>query len=142
MRACAWRNPGPVSSRGTTPGLRGQVTPAGSIRAARLLLEPLDEPLEHAGPDFVLADLVLNAVLEVGVVVDLHDDEAALGLLDVDPVEAVADRARRPHRNVDQVGRRLVEVEGAPAALARGAVGAVLDDLPVAARHAVLAHEQ
>ena len=38
--------------------------------------------------------------------------------------------------------RRLVEVEGAKAALARGAVGAVLDDLPVAARHAVLADEQ
>src|SRR3954452_3267663 len=107
-----------------------------------LLLEPLDEPLEHADPDLVLADLVLDAVLEVGVVVDLHDDEAVVGLLDVDAVEAVPDRARRAHRDVDELRRRLVEIEGAKAALARGAVGPVLDDLPMAACHPVLADEQ
>jgi hypothetical protein len=58
---------------------------------ARLLLEALDEPLEHADPDLVLADLVLDAVLEIGIVVDLHDDEAAVGLLDVDAVEPLPD---------------------------------------------------
>jgi hypothetical protein len=110
--------------------------------SAALLLESLDEPLEHADPDLVLADLVLDAVLEIGVVVDLHDDEAAVGLLDVDAVEPLPDRPRRAHRDVDQCGRRLVDLEGAKAALARGAVGAMLDDLPVAARHAVPAHEQ
>ena len=89
------------------------------MMAKRLLLEPFDEPLEHADPDLVLADLVLDAVLEVGVVVDLHDDEAVVGLLDVDAVEAVADRARRAHRDVDELRRRLVEIEGAEAALAR-----------------------
>jgi hypothetical protein len=73
-------------------------------------------------------------VLEVGVVVDLHHDEAVVGLLDVDAVEAGPDRPRRPHRDVDQRRRRLAELEGAKAALARGAVGAVLDDLPMAAR--------
>jgi hypothetical protein len=31
-------------------------------------------------------------VLEVGVVVDLHDDEAVVGLLDVDAVEPLPDR--------------------------------------------------
>src|SRR6478752_8967881 len=79
-----------------------------SLQVFKLLLEPLDEPLEQPCPDLVLADLVLDAVLEVRVVVDLHDDEAAVGLLDVHAVEAVADRARRAYRDVDQVARRLV----------------------------------
>src|SRR4029077_16352148 len=113
-----------------------------SLQVFKLLLEPLDEPLEQPCPDLILADLVLDAVLEVRVVVDLHDDEAALGLFDVDAVEALADRPRRPHGDVDQLGWRLIELEGAKAALVRGTVGSVLDDLPVAARHAVLAHEQ
>jgi hypothetical protein len=60
---------------------------------APLLLKPLDEPLQHLHPVLVLADLVLDAVLEVGVVVDLHHDEACVGLLDVDPLEPLADRA-------------------------------------------------
>ena len=128
-----------------------------------LLLESFDEPFEQPRPDFVLADLVLDAVLEVGVVVDLHDNKAVVGLLDVDAVEPLADRPRRAHRDVDQLGWRVAELEGAEAALARGAVGAVLDDLPVAGRlkgvyarrkgrsrpssramagYAVLAHEQ
>src|SRR5712691_7424952 len=105
--------------------------------AYTLLLESFDEPLEQPGPDLVLADLVLDAVLEVGVVVDLHDDEAVVGLLDVDPVEPLPDRPGRAHRDVDQSGRRLTDLEGAKAAFARGAVGAMLDDLPMAARHAV-----
>ena len=65
------------------------------MTAESLLLEPLDEPLEHADPDLVLADLVLDAVLEVGVVVDLHDNKAVVGLLDVDAVKPLADRPRR-----------------------------------------------
>src|SRR5436305_13362236 len=101
--------------------------------ACPLLLEALDEPLEQSCPDLVLADLVFDAVLEIRVVVDLHDDEATVGLLDVDAVEAVADRARRAHGDVDQLGRRLVELEGAKAAFVRGAVGAMLDDLPMPA---------
>src|SRR5258707_654786 len=85
-----------------------------------LLLESFDEPLEQPCPDLILADLVLDAVLEIGVVVDLHDDKAAVGLLDVDAVEALADRPRRAHGDVDQLGRGLVELEGAKAALVRG----------------------
>ena len=96
------------------------------LRDRVLLLKSLDEPLEHADPDLVLADLVLDAVLEIGIVVDLHDDEAAVGLLDVDAVEPLPDRAGRAHRDVDQRSRRLVELEGAEAAFARGAVGAVV----------------
>jgi hypothetical protein len=37
--------------------------------------------------------------------------------------------------HVDQLRRGLLELEGAKAALAGGAVGAVLDDLPVATRY-------
>src|SRR5579862_9006382 len=101
-----------------------------------LLLEPLDEPAQELDPDLVLADLILDAVLEIGVVVDLHDDEAVVGLLDVDPVESLADRTGGAHRDVDEVARRLIDFEGAEAAFAGGAVGAVLDDLPMPARHA------
>src|SRR5712692_10537106 len=107
-----------------------------------LLLEPFDEPFEQTGPDLVLADLVLDAVLEVRIVVDFHYDEATLGLLDIYTVKTFPDRPRRPHRNVDQVRRGLIELKGAKAALARGAVRAVLDDLPMPARHAILTHEQ
>src|SRR4249919_484073 len=111
-------------------------------RRTGLLLEPLNEPFEQPHPYFIPADDVLDAVFEVGIVVDLHDDEALVRLLHVDPVEAVADRPRRAHCNVDERGRSLVDVEGLEAAFARGAVGAVLDDLRMAARHTVLADEQ
>src|SRR5579862_1201547 len=111
-------------------------------RPARLLLEALDEPAQQPHPDFVLADRVLDAVLEVGIVVDLHDDDAVFGLLEVDAVKSLADRARGAHRDVDHLARRLIEIKRAESALARGAVGAVLHHLPVAARHAVLAREQ
>ena len=127
-----------------------QVTKAASTKASgavkysvvRLLLEPVDEPAQQAGPDFVLADGILDAVFEVGIVVDLHDHDAVVGLLEVDAVEAVADRPRGADRDIDHLARRLVEIEGAEAAFARRAVGPVFHDLPVAARHAVLAHEQ
>src|SRR5262245_55893328 len=66
----------------TIPGLRSSTCAervlafTGMRAAARpgntLLLEALHEPLEQPDPDLVLADRVLDAVLEVGVVVDLH----------------------------------------------------------------------
>ena len=62
-------------------------------------------------------------------------------LLDVDAVEPVADRARRRERRVEHVRRRVGEREGAEAALL-GAVRPVFDDLPMAARHLILADEQ
>src|SRR5207244_172522 len=100
------------------------------------------EPFEQLDPNLVFADLIFDAVLEIGIVVDLHDDEAMVGLFDVDAVEAIPDRARGTHRNVDEVARRLVGLEGPKATLARGSVRAMLDDLPVSARHAILADEQ
>ena len=66
-----------------------------------LRVDPLDEPVEKADPDLVLADLILDTVVKVGVVVDLNDDDRAVGFLDVDAIETGADRARRPQRDVD-----------------------------------------
>ena len=73
------------------------------------MLEPVNEPFEQPHPYFIPADDVLDAVFEVGIVVDLHDDEALVRLLHVDPVEAVADRPRGANGNVDERGRSRVE---------------------------------
>ena len=104
-------------------------------------IDPFDEPVDEPRPDLVLADLVLDPVLEIGVVVDLDDDDRAVGLLDVDAIEARADRAGRLERGVDDARRGVGDGDCLRSALA-GAVRPVLDDLPVAARHLILAHEQ
>src|SRR4051794_15575316 len=109
------------------------------VGTTKLLLESFDEPAQQLGPDLILANLVLNPVFEIRIVIDFHDDETGVGLLDVDAIESVAYRPRGAHRDVDQFGRRLIDFEGLEATFTRGAVGAVLHDLPVAARHAVLA---
>src|ERR1700694_4462464 len=129
----------PRCARKPTPDqVRGRLSPRPRREVTSLLLEALDEPLQQADPDLVLADRVLDAVLEIGVVVDLHDHEAVVGLLDVDPVKSLADRPGGAAGDVEQLLGRLVELAGAETALARGALGAVLDSLPVAARHAGL----
>src|SRR5262245_38175468 len=79
------------------------------------LLETIGKPLQQTDPDLVLADGVLNPVLEIGIVVDFHHDDAAVSLLEIDAVEALADRARRAYRDVDHFGRRLIELERAEA---------------------------
>ena len=50
------------------------------------MLETFYEPLEKPYPDLVLADLVLDAVIEIWIVVDLHHDESSVGFLDVYPI--------------------------------------------------------
>src|ERR1700734_2100357 len=50
--------------------------------------DPLDEPVEDSRPDLVLADQVLNSVFKVGIVIDLDNDDRAVGFLDVDAVKA------------------------------------------------------
>jgi hypothetical protein len=49
-------------------------------------------------PQLLLADMVLDAVFEVRVVVDLDDDDWGVAFLDVDAVKAGADRVRRLER--------------------------------------------
>ena len=48
-----------------------------------LLLETFYEPLKKPNPDLVLADLVLDAVIKIWIVVDLHYEEAAVSFLNV-----------------------------------------------------------
>ena len=71
--------------------------------------DPLDEPVEDAGPDLVLADLVLDPVLEVRIVVDLDDDDRAIGFLDVDAIKPRPDRTRGLERGVDDGRRRIAD---------------------------------
>ena len=52
-------------------------------------IDPLDEPIENSRPDLVLADLVLDPVFKVRVVVNLDDDDRAVRFLDVDPIETL-----------------------------------------------------
>ena len=89
-------------------------------------VQPLQEPLRQPDPDLVLLAGILPAMVEVGVVVDLDDEDAVLGLLEVDAVEAVADAARRTHRGVDDMRRRLLQREGLDAALVGLAVALCL----------------
>src|SRR6266849_3781356 len=108
----------------------------------RLFLQPLDEPPQDANPYFVLAGRILDAVLDIGIVVDLHHHDPVGRLLEVDAVEPVADRPGRPYGEVHHVARRLIEVKGAVTAFARRAVGMMFEDLPMSARHSILAYEQ
>src|SRR5580704_13623230 len=97
-------------------------------------VDALNEPLQDAAPDFVLADLILDAMIEIGIVVDLDHGDRIAGLLDVDAVKAMADRARRAQGDIDYPRRRLGQSKGAIAPFP-GAVRPMFDDLSMAARH-------
>src|SRR5258706_890945 len=107
-----------------------------------LLLQSVYGPPQDADPLFVLTDLILDAGLDIRIIVALHHHKTVRRLLEVDTVESVADRSGRSYGEVDYVRRRLIEIEGAVAAFARRTVGTVLEDLPMSARHAILAYEQ
>src|SRR5262249_35836203 len=107
-----------------------------------LLLQPVDEPPQDANPYIVLAHRVLYTVLDIGIVVDLHHHHTVGCLLEIDPVEPVPDRANRPYGEVNDIAGRLVEIESAMTAFPRRAVGMVLEDLPMSARHEVLTYKQ
>src|ERR1700760_23884 len=120
------------------PGFRRP--PSRRTRQA-LRADALDEPVEDSRPDLVLADQVLDPMLEVRVVVDLDDNDFAVGLLEIDAVKAGADRARRLERRVNDPRRRVADRKRLRSALPRP-VRPVLDDLPVAARPLILAGAQ
>src|SRR5262249_22939154 len=108
-----------ITYGGTRP-LRTSTHSFDAVRA--LLLKSLHKPLQRPRPNLFLPHLVLDAVLEVGVVVDLHHDEAVGGLLHVDAVEAVADRARRAQprcRSVPAAPGRGRRCESRPRAMSR-----------------------
>src|SRR5690606_20559366 len=116
--------------------------PARARGGARSLFQPLDVPAQHAAPQLVLQHLVLDAVLEVGIVVDLDDVIALVVLLEVDAVEAAADGPGRLDGGVDDRRRRILDGEGLESPLLELAVGRMLGDLLMLVRHQVLAGEQ
>jgi hypothetical protein len=75
------------------------------------MLETFYEPLEKPYPDLVLADLVLDAVIEIWIVVDLHHDESSVGFFDVYPIQTFADGTNGP--NCGQEIGGWFEVDGA-----------------------------
>src|SRR5690606_14864046 len=91
----------------------------GPLRGSGLLggihsrLEDLHDPVVQ----LVAEDRVLDAVIEVRVVVDLDQHGTPADGLDVDAVETVADRVRRPEREIDDIGRHLVDRHGVRVAL-------------------------
>src|ERR1700683_328570 len=104
-------------------------------------VDPLDEPVEDTRPDLVLADLVLDPVFKVRVVVDLDDDDRAVRFLDVDAIETRTDRARGLERRLDHERRRVADGKRLRSTLPRP-VRPVLDDLPMAAGHLILADKE
>src|ERR1700677_3635290 len=84
----------PRSSSVATRACLAAVTPPSRV-------DPLHEPLQYSAPYLVLADLILDAVLEVRIVVDLDHHDRFAGLLQIHAVEPAADRARGAQRAFD-----------------------------------------
>src|SRR5690606_5039855 len=116
--------------------------PARARGGARSLFQPLDVPAQHAAPQLVLQHLVLDAVLEVGIVVDLDDVNALVVLLEVDAVEAVADGPSSLDGGMDDSSRHSIDGEGLISPLLGLADGRMLDNRPILERLQVQAGEQ
>src|SRR5260370_37448863 len=93
----------------------------GLVHRVSSCVDAFDEPLQDAVPDFFFADLVLDAMFEVRIVVNLDHCDGIASLLDVDAIEAGTDRARRAQRDVDHLGGRVSQREGAKPAFLRAA---------------------
>jgi len=77
----------PIAAFGNSDGDLSPLCPSPSR------VDPIDEPLQYPAPHLILADLVLNAVVEVRIVVDLDHRDRFARLLHVHAVEPAADRA-------------------------------------------------
>ena len=86
--------------------------------------------------------IILNPVFKVGVVVDLDNEDAIIGLLEVDAIQTIADRAGSAQACVEHQWRHLRQRERLEAALQRLPAGVVLDDLPVFLGHQILHGKQ
>ena len=96
-----------------------------------LLFEAADEVLQHQAVEGVLQVGVLDAGVEVGVVVHLDHLDAVADLLEVDAIEPVADQVGGLERQFHDRLRRALHRQGAAFADDLGALGLVVDDLPV-----------
>src|SRR5580693_444257 len=138
---CSGYNYGLKESRQSATGGRRLLRGPRARRRRLSGVDPLNEPVEDSRPDLVLADLVLDPVFEVRVVVDLDDDDRAVRFLDVDAIETRTDRARGLERRVDDGRGRIADRKCLRAAFPRS-VRSVFDNLPMAARHLILAHKK
>ncbi len=110
-----------------------------AFRAEPLVLHAAQELGHDAFVERVADAGVLDSRIDGRVVVDLDHGDPVAGLLEVDTVQAVADRRGRAQGEPDHVGRHLVDRQGLEAAGPCGAFRGVVVDLPVAAGHEVLA---
>src|SRR3546814_4867058 len=67
------------------------------------------------------------------------DLDALVSLLEIDAIKAIADQVGGLQRQFHDIAWRLLDAQGAEAALGETPAIAVLDDLPVTARHEILA---
>src|SRR5690606_17002992 len=145
--ATAWSS---RSAAGTTSSVSAEtimysssIPTASKSRLVRVsgLLGGIDAHPEHFHDpvvELVAEHRVLDAVVEVRVVVDLDQHGAPVDGLDIDAVEPVADRVRGLEREVDDLARRQLDGQGLRVALLRP-LRAVMVDLPMAAGHEVAA---
>src|SRR5690606_18777943 len=117
----------------------GPLCGSGLLGGIHSRLEDLHDPVVQ----LVAEHDVLDAVIEIRVVVDLDQHRAPADDLDVDAVEPVADRVRRPEREVDDLRRRVVDRQRLRVSLlAARPLRRVMIDLPVPLRHEVAAREE
>src|SRR3954447_12447742 len=120
------------------PPRRDAGAPEPRARSPPRPVESLQKPLRQPDPDLVLLAGILPAMVEVGIVVDLDDEDAVIGFLEVDAVEAVADAAGGTHRRIDDMHWGFLQRERLDAALVGFAGGLVVDDLPVFLGHQIV----
>src|SRR5690606_20775216 len=112
----------------------------GLVRVSGLLggidahLEDFHDPVV----ELVAEHRVLDAVVEVRVVVDLDQHRAPVDGLDIDAVQPVADRVCGLEGKLDDLARRVLDGQGLRIALLRP-LRAVMIDLPMTAGHEVTA---
>src|SRR3954453_21594015 len=87
-----------------------ELVPPSRMKKEDLLLEPLDEPLEQLDPYLVLTDGIFNSMFEVRIIVDLHHNDAVVGLLEVDAIKSVANRFGGADGEIDDLRRRLIQI--------------------------------
>src|SRR5690606_33158516 len=105
----------PTASKSRYGLLRGVLRDSGLLCGIDAHLEHFHDPVVK----LVAEHRVLDAVVEVRIVVDLDQHGASVHLLDVDAVEPVADRVRGSEREIDDLARCLLHGQGLRIALLR-----------------------
>src|SRR5690606_8049109 len=118
--------------RGLSSAAAGGPASAPGSPSARLLelLSCTDarlDNLDDAIVKLVAEHGVLDAVVDVRVVVDLHEHVTAVDGLDVDAVQAVADRVGRAQREIEDLARRMLHGDRLGGAFGAALLAVVVD---------------